>query len=254
MAGHSEWHNIKHQKQKQDKKRAKLFSKLSKRITVEAREGGGDPEKNPGLRRVIRKAKDQNMPKDNIERAIKRGTGELEGVNYEQFYYEGYGPGGIALYMDITSDNRNRTASELRHILSNNGGNLGQSGCVDYMFDKKGRIVIELQDNDISEEELMLQLIELGAEDIDVQNEIATIYTAVNELDNIRDQLEEEGIEVDSSDLAMVPQNEVEIQDKNTAAKTLNLMEELEEHDDIQEVYTNFNIPEEIIKEIKEAS
>ncbi|MFW6271030.1 MAG: YebC/PmpR family DNA-binding transcriptional regulator [Bacillota bacterium] len=252
MAGHSKWDNIKHQKQKEDKRRAKLFSKLTKRITVAAREGGGDQEMNNDLRRAIQKAKDNNMPKDNIERAIKRGTGELEGVDYENFVYEGYGPGGVALYMDILSDNRNRTASELRHILSNNGGNLGESGCVAYMFEKKGRIMIDLSENEIGEEELLLQAIEIGAEDVLVNSGVATVYTTMEELEDVREELENEGIEVDSADLAMVPNNEVEVNDKSTAKKTLNLMEKLEDHEDIQEVYTNFDIPDNIMEEIQQ--
>ena len=252
MAGHSKWDNIKHQKKKEDKKRARLFSKLTKRITATAREGGGDPEKNPDLRRAIQKAKDNNMPKDNIERAIKRGTGDLEGVNYESFVYEGYGPGGVALYMDIMSDNRNRTASELRHVLSENGGNLGESGCVAYMFDRKGKIIIDLQENDFEEEDLMLLTIEAGAEDVFVNTKVATVFTAREELEEVRSRLEENGIEVDSADLAMVPSNEVEINDLQTARKTLKLMEELEDHDDIQEVYSNFDIPADILAELEE--
>ena len=251
MAGHSKWANIKHQKKKQDKKRAKLFSKLSRKITVAAREGGGDPEMNADLRRAIEKAKDNDMPKENIEKAIKRGTGELEGVDYENFIYEGYGPGGVALYLDIMSDNRNRTASEIRHILSESGGNLGESGCVEWMFDKKGQIILELEKNSIDEDELMLEAIEFGAEDVEVTDNIVTIYTAPEDYETVRKELEEKGLEISDSDLAMIPNSEVNL-DKSTAKKTLNLMEKLEEHDDVQDIYANFNISEEIIKEITE--
>ena len=249
MAGHSKWANIKHKKQKEDKRKAKLFSKFSKKIAVAAREGGGDLEMNSDLRLAIQKAKDNNMPNENIERAIKRGTGELEGVNYESFVYEGYGPGGVALYMEIMSDNRNRTASEIRHILSKNGGNLGESGCVSWMFDKKGQITLNLDENEINEEQLLLTAIEVGAEDVVVEDDIATIYTTVNDFEKVRLNLEKEGLNIDSSDLAMVPRNEVDL-DQQNSRKILNLLENLEDHDDIQEVYANFNIPDEIMEEI----
>src|SRR6056297_2249758 len=173
MAGHSKWANIKHKKQKEDKKRAKLFSKLSRKIAVAAREGGGDPEMNSDLSLAIEKAKDNNMPNDNIERAIKRGTGELEGTNYEQFVYEGYGPAGVALYMDIMSDNRNRTASEIRHLLDTNGGNLGEQGCVSWMFERKGQILLNIEENETDEDEVMMAALEAGAEDIVVDDNMA---------------------------------------------------------------------------------
>jgi len=249
MAGHSKWANIKHQKKKQDKKRAKLFSKLSRKIAVAAREGGGDPEMNADLRRAIEKAKDNEMPKENIDKAIKRGTGELEGVDYENFTYEGYGPNGVALYLDIMSDNRNRTASEIRHILSESGGNLGESGCVEWMFEKKGQIVIDLEENNVDEDELMMQVIEAGAEDVDITDKIMTIYTTPEDYEPVRKELEDKGYEISDSDLAMIPNSEVDL-DKSTAKKTLNLMEKLEDHDDVQDVYANFNIPEEIMEEI----
>ena len=251
MAGHSKWANIKHKKKKEDKRRAKLFSKLSRRIAVAAREGGGDPEMNSDLSMAIQKAKDNNMPKDNIERAIKRGTGDLEGVDYENFVYEGYGPGGVALYLDIMSDNRNRTASELRHLLSDKGGNLGQAGCVAWMFEKRGKIVVELEKNNLDEDTMMLTAIECGADDVFSSDQIATIHTEPGDLQLVRDNLEEEGIEVESADLAMIPKNEVKVKDKKTAQKTLDLMDDLEDHDDIQDVYANFDIPDEIMEELE---
>ncbi len=250
MAGHSKWANIKHRKQKQDKKKGKLFSKLSRKITVAAREGGGDPEMNADLAFAIEKAKDNDMPKENIERAIKRGTGELEGVDYKEFTYEGYGPGGVALYFDIMSDNRNRTASELRHILSEHGGNLGEEGCVAWMFDRKGQILIDLNSTDLDQEEVMMEAIEAGAEDIETEDNLVTVYTEVKKFQDVKKELEKKGFELVESDLAMVPNNTIELE-KSNAKKMLNLMEELEDHDDIQEVYSNFDIPADVMEQIE---
>ncbi|SDL40598.1 YebC/PmpR family DNA-binding transcriptional regulator [Halarsenatibacter silvermanii] len=248
MAGHSKWHNIRHQKKKEDKRRAKLFSKLSRRISVAAREGGGDPDKNPDLRMAIEKAKDKNMPKENIERAIKRGTGELEGVDYESFTYEGYGPGGVALYFEITTDNRNRTASELRHILSENGGNLGQEGCVAWMFDERGQLLLKKDEIEKDSEAVMLDAIEAGAEDVIEENNLIRIMTDPQDYIDVKEQLDDE-YDFSDSDIVMVPNNEVDLNYKE-ARKVLELMNELEEHDDIQEVYTNFNIPESVMQEL----
>ncbi|ACL69985.1 YebC/PmpR family DNA-binding transcriptional regulator [Halothermothrix orenii] len=252
MAGHSKWANIKHKKAKEDRKRGKLFSKLSKMITVAAREGGGDPEMNPDLRLAIQKAKDNNMPNDNIERAIKRGTGELEGVKYEKFVYEGYGPGGVALYLELMSDNRNRTAAEIRHVLSKNGGNLGESGCVSWMFKRRGQLIVDLNESDFDEDELMLEALEAGAEDVVTEDNLLTIYTDPSDFEEVRKQLEEQGIKFSSADIAMVPENNVNVDDKSTAKKVLKLMDALEDHDDVQEVYSNFDIPDEIMEEITE--
>ncbi|RCW43775.1 MULTISPECIES: YebC/PmpR family DNA-binding transcriptional regulator [unclassified Halanaerobium] len=250
MAGHSKWANIKHKKKKEDKRRGKLFSKLSKKIAVAAREGGGDPEMNSDLRMAIQKAKDNNMPNENIERAIKRGTGNLEGMNYESFVYEGYGPGGVALYLDIMTDNRNRTASEVRHILDKNGGNLGSNGCVAWMFQRKGELVIDLKSYDVEEDDLLLEALEAGAEDLEYGEERAIIYTAPSNYESARKALEEAGYEFESADLVMIPDNEVEL-DKAEAKKMLRLMDQLEDHDDIQEVYSNFDIPDDIMAEIE---
>ena len=250
MAGHSKWANIKHKKKKEDKKRAKLFSKLSRKIAVAAREGGGDPEMNPDLRMAIQKAKDNNMPNDNIERAIKRGTGNLEGMSYESFVYEGYGPGGVALYLDIMTDNRNRTASELRHILDKNGGNLGSNGCVAWMFQRKGKLVLDLNKFDVDEEDLLLEVLEAGAEDLDYQEDKAIIYTDPSHYQSAREALEEAGYDFQDSDLAMIPDNEVTL-DKSNAKKMLNLIDKLEDHDDIQDIYSNYNIPQEVREEIE---
>ena len=240
MAGHSKWANIKHKKKKEDKKRAKLFSKLSKKIAVAAREGGGDPEKNPDLRRAIEKAQDNNMPNDNIE-----------GVNYEEFVYEGYGPGGVALYLEIMSDNRNRTASELRHVLSERGGNLGQSGCVAWMFERKGQYILDLDSTDLTEDELMLEALEADAQDVLVEGNTVTIYADPTEFEQVKENLKDKGFDFNSTDIAMIPNNNVKL-DKRDAKKMLKLMDELEDHDDVQEIYANFDIPDNIMEEIAE--
>ena len=251
MAGHSKWANIKHKKQKEDRRRAKLFSKLSRRIAVAAREGGGDPEFNPDLRMAIEKAKNNNMPNENIEKAIKRGTGELEGVDYESFNYEGYGPGGVALFLEITTDNRNRTASEIRHILSEHGGNLGESGCVAWMFERRGQLILDNSSGEYDLDKIMLDALEAGAEDIQEEEDLIQIFTDDKEFMQVKERLEEAGYEFDDSDIVMSPNNTVEL-DGSQAKEILRLMEELEDHDDIQEVYANFDIPEEIIAELEE--
>ncbi len=251
MAGHSKWANIKHKKSREDARRGKIFSKLSRAITVAARLGGGDPDTNSDLRLAIQKARDNNMPADNIERAIKKGTGELEGASYESFMYEGYGPGGVALYIELMSDNRNRTASEIRHILSKHGGNLGQQGCVAWMFSRRGQIIIDPQKAGREAEDLMLLAIDCGAEDFSEEDGIYTIYTAPAELENVRKNLENEGIKMESVDLAMISQNTVALGEKE-ARKVLRLMEALEDHDDVQEVYSNFDIPEEVMEAVNE--
>ncbi len=251
MAGHSKWANIKHKKQKEDRRRAKLFSKLSRRIAVAAREGGGDPEFNPDLRMAIEKAKNNNMPNENIEKAIKRGTGELEGVDYESFNYEGYGPGGVALFLEITTDNRNRTASEIRHILSEHGGNLGESGCVAWMFERRGQLILDNSSGEYDLDEVMLDALEAGAEDIQEEEELIQIFTDDKEFIQVKERLEEAGYEFADSDIVMSPNNIVEL-DGPQAREILRLMEALEDHDDIQEVYANFDIPEEIMAELEE--
>lgn len=251
MAGHSKWANIKHKKGKEDARRGKLFSKLSKKITVAAREGGGDPDMNADLRLAIQKAKDNNMPNDNIDRAINRGTGDLEGVSYERIIYEGYGPGGVALYLELMSDNRNRTAAEIRHLLSKHGGNLGESGCVAWMFERKGQIVVDLDKMDYTEDELMLTALEAGAEDVVAEDNLINIYSNPSNFEDLRKNLETDGIALESADIAMIPENTMKL-DLNTAKKTLKLMDLLEDHDDVQEVYSNFDIPEEVMDEIGE--
>ncbi|MBM7623204.1 YebC/PmpR family DNA-binding transcriptional regulator [Sporohalobacter salinus] len=251
MAGHSKWANIKHQKKKEDRKRAKLFSKLSKRIAVEAREGGGDPEKNPNLRMAIQKAKDNNMPKDNIQRAIDRGTGNLDGVEYERIIYEGYGPAGVALYFDLMSDNRNRTASELRHLLSQYDGNLGEKGCVAWMFDRKGQLIIDRTELEVDEDDVMMSALEAGAEDISIEEQVIEIITEPSDLEDVRTSMEEDSYKFSSGDVVMIPENTVKVDNKKDAQKVLDLMDEIEDHDDVQDVYSNFDIPDEIIEELE---
>ncbi len=251
MAGHSKWANIKHKKKKEDRRRAKLFSKLSRRIAVAAREGGGDPEYNADLRMAIDKAKDNNMPNENIEKAIKRGTGELEGVDYESFNYEGYGPGGVALFLEITTDNRNRTASEIRHILSEKGGNLGESGCVSWMFERRGQLILDNSDNKYDFDEVMLAALEAGAEDIEEDEEIIQIFTDDKEFIQVKEKLENEGYKFSDSDIVMTPNNTVKVEGSEAKA-ILELMEELEDHDDVQEVYANFDIPAETMAQLQD--
>ena len=253
MAGHSKWANIKHKKAKEDAKKAKIFSKLSRKITVAAREGGGDPEVNSELRMLMDKAKDNNMPNDNVERAIKKGTGELEGVEYEEFTYEGYGPGGAALYIDLMTDNRNRTAAEIRHLLTKHGGNLGENGCVAWMFERKGNIVIDGSETPFDEDELMMTALEAGAEDVEINDDMAIIYTDPTDFMEVHDNLKEDtSYKIADSDRAMIPKNDVKIDDLSTAKGVIKLMDALEDHDDVQDIYSNFDIPEEIMDQIDE--
>lgn len=248
VAGHSKWANIKHRKGKEDARRGQLFTKLARQITLAAREGGGDPESNFRLRLVMDKARGSNMPNDNIERAIKRGTGELEGVNLEEVVYEGYGPGGMAILLEALTDNRNRTASDVRHVFSKHGGNLGESGCVAWMFEKKGRLVIDKQATPIDEETLMLEAIEKGAEDIEVDEEYVELITAPGDFLTIKEALESSGYEFEDAEVTMIPTNTVEVP-RDKAGQALRLLEALDELDDIQEVYANGDIDEEALSE-----
>ncbi len=245
MAGHSKWANIKHKKMREDARRGKIFTKVAREIIVAARLGGGDPESNPRLRRAIQKAKAVNMPKENIERAIKRGTGELEGVNYEEVIYEGYGPGGVAILVEAITDNRNRTVSEIRSIFTKNGGNLGEAGCVAWIFEKKGIIVVK----DVDEDTLMEAALEAGAEDVKEEEGSFQVITSAEELEGVRETLEAKGIKVESSEITYIPQNTVSV-DGEKAEKLLKLLNALEGHDDVQNVYANFDMPDEILASI----
>jgi len=244
MAGHSKWANIRHRKAAQDAKRGKIYTKLAREITVAAREGGGDPEKNPRLRAAIEKARKFNMPKENIERAIKRGTGELQGESYEEITYEGYGPGGVAIIVKCLTDNRNRTASEVRHVFSKHGGNLGTSGCVSYLFERKG--VISVPADKFDEDSVMMAAIEAGAEDVINEGEKFIIYTEPSELEAVRKGLIDAGIEVEEAKLDLIPTTTTRVEGE-TAQKVLKLLMALEDLDDVQEVYSNFDMPEEVM-------
>ncbi len=248
MSGHSKWHSIRHKKAAKDAKRGKLFTKLIKDITVAARDGGGDPELNPRLRRAIEKAKAANMPADNIERAIKKGTGELPGVTYESVVYEGYGPGGVAILIHAYTDNKNRTVAEIRHIFSKRGGNMAGAGSVAWQFSKKGIIVVDK--DKVDEDRLLEVVLEAGAEDVKTEGSTYEVYCEPSQLETVRQALEDAGIEYQSADITMLPSTTVRIEDENVARQILNLMEALEEHDDIENVYSNFDIPEEILDKI----
>lgn len=247
MSGHSKWANIKFRKERQDAKKGKIFTKLIKEITIAARSGGGDEDMNPRLRTAIQNAKAANMPTKNIENAIMKGTGELPGVVYEEVAYEGYGPGGVAMYIECTTDNKNRTVSEIRHLLSRYGGNLGESGCVAWMFDKKGLIQISKQNYD--EEELMLTAIDAGAEDFKVEDEFFEVYTNYEDLDEVNSRLGEKGIHVENAQITFIPQSTIQLEGK-PAEQMLKLMEAIEDNDDVQDVYANFDIDEEIMENI----
>lgn len=246
MAGHSKWANIKHKKAKEDAKRAKVFTKHIREITVSAREGGGDPDANPRLSLAIENAKADNLPKDNIERAIKKGTGELdEGEGrYEDATYEGYGPGGVAYFVEVTTNNYNRTVGEIRHIFTKHGGNLGQDGSVAYLFDQKG--LIRIKSEDIDEEEFMLTAIDAGAEEMENEGGFFEVYTVRESLFDVRQNLEEAGYKIESAELVRIPQTEVKV-DENTAQSNFKLMEKLEDNDDVSEVFNNMLMDEETL-------
>lgn len=239
MAGHSKWANIKHRKARADAQKGKVFTKLAREIVVAAREGGSDPETNFRLRMAVLKAREVNMPNDNISRAIKKGTGEIAGETFESFTYEGYGPAGVAILLEINTDNRNRTAADIRHLFSRYNGSLGESGCVGWMFARKGVIVLEKKAGFPDEDDLMLSLIEVGAEDFRQENEVFIITTAPENLEKIKELLQEEDLQFDTAEVTMLPTTEVAIKNKDETKKILKLIEALEEHDDVQEVYSN---------------
>ena len=241
MSGHSKWHSIKHKKGAADAKRGKLFTKFIKEITVAARSGGGDPDANARLRKAINDAKAGNMPNDTIDRAIRRGTGEEEGVNYEEITYEGYGPGGVALLIQSMTDNRNRTVAEIRHIFSKNGGNLGESGSVGWMFEKKGYIVVGKAAK--SEDELFELAIDAGADDLRDDEDNFEIITSPESFDGVLAAIKNAGIDPQVAEVEMVPQNYVRLEGGD-ARQMLKLMESLEDHDDVQKVSANFDISE----------
>lgn len=245
MAGHSKWANIKHKKGKMDAQRGKIFTKLSRYITVAVREGGSDPEYNAALKSAIEKAKAENMPNDNIDRAIKKGAGDLDGANYEEIIYEGYGPSGVAVFVECLTDNRNRTASDVRHAFDKFGGNLGSTGCVAWMFDRKGLIVIDKDDN-IDEEEIMMQAIEAGAEDFSSEDEVFEITTSVEDFTRVRDTLKEAGYTFSTAELAYIPQNTSKLEEEKDIKNMVKLIDALEDSDDVQNVYHNWEVPDDL--------
>ncbi|MDR3562696.1 MAG: YebC/PmpR family DNA-binding transcriptional regulator [Negativicutes bacterium] len=242
MSGHSKWANIKHKKGRMDAIRGKVTTKISREITVAVKTGGADPSGNMRLKLALQKAKENNVPKDNIQRAIQKGQGALDGGNYEEILYEGYGPGGVAVLLDILTDNRNRTVADIRHLFSKNGGNLGESGCVGWMFDKKGLFLID-KTIKMAEEDLMLLVIEAGAEDFKSEDDQYEIITAPGDWEGVREALDLGGIPMATAQITMVPQTTVELTGDD-AVKMLKLMDALEDHDDVQEVYANFDIDE----------
>ena len=241
MSGHSKWASIKHQKMGNDAKRGQLFTKLGREISIAAREGGPDPASNVRLRLAIQRAKDSNMPADNIDRAIKRGSGQSDGVELEEVVYEGYGPGGTALLVEAATDNRNRASSDIRSAFGRAGGNLGESGCVGWLFEPRGIIAVEVDGQD--PDELALQAIDAGAEDVQADGDFLEIYTSPPDLDRVRQALEGLKVKVNSAEKTMVPKTTVSA-DEETALKVLRLIERLEDLDDVQKVYSNLDVPD----------
>ena len=241
MSGHNKWSTIKHKKAANDKKRGKIFTKVIRELTIAAKLGGGDPEGNPRLRSAVLKAREANMPKDTIERAIKKGSGDLDGVNYEEFLYEGYGPAGVAILMEIMTDNKNRTASDVRSTMTKAGGNLGANGCVAYMFDKKG--LIEFDANVVSEDKAMEIGIDAGADDIYQDGNSIEVVTTPDNFENVLKAFEDAGIPHTSAEVTMLPNTYQDVP-RDKIEKVLNLVDNLEDLDDIQNVYTNLNIPD----------
>jgi YebC/PmpR family DNA-binding regulatory protein len=248
MSGHSKWSTIKRKKEKADAKRGRVFTRLIKEITVAAREGGGDAEKNPRLRTAIANAKSENMPQDNIERAIKKGTGELPGTTYEEAHFEAYGPGGVAILIEILTDNKNRTTAEIRHILSKYGGNMGETGSVTWMFHQKG--LIHIQNGSINEDTLLEVSLDGGADDVSLQGEIYEITIDPSLFESFKEHLEKENYKIMKAEITKTPQSTVPIKERKKAEKILTLMEALEEQDDVQNIYSNFDIPDEILESI----
>lgn len=245
MSGHSKWSQIKHKKAHTDAKRGKSFTKIVKEISIAARLGGGDPAGNPRLRTAIEKAKEVNMPSDNVKKAIMKGTGELPGISYEEFVYEGYGPSGVAIMIEVMTDNKNRTIPELRHILSRNSGSLGETGCVSWLFVKKGYILVSKAK--ASEDSVMTVALDAGAEDMrnDPQEDNYEIITAPEDLNTVKAALEKANMPIESAEVTMLPQNYV-VLDAKPAEQMIRLMDALEDHDDVQNVYANFDIPDDV--------
>lgn len=245
MSGHSKWSTIKHKKGKADAQKGKIFTKFARYIAVAVREGGPDPEYNNNLKSAIEKAKAENMPNDNIERAIKKGSGDLDGVNYEEITYEGYGPGGIAVFVECLTDNRNRTASDVRHAFDKFGGNLGSSGCVSWMFDRKGLLIVD-RDEEMDEEELMLIAIDAGAEDFNAEEECFEIITAPENYEQVKEALKKEEYNFSTAEVTYLPQNETKLDEEKDIKNMVKLIDALEDSDDVQEVFHNWDMPEDL--------
>jgi YebC/PmpR family DNA-binding regulatory protein len=244
MSGHSKWHNIQAKKGKADAQRGAVFTKIGREIAIAVREGGANPESNGKLRDIIAKAKANNMPNDNIQRSIKKASGELSNVVYEEITYEGYAPGGVAVIVDTISDNRNRTASDIRHCFAKYGGNLGTTGSVGFMFDERGVLVVEREPGS-DEDEMMMIALDAGAEDVKVEEEVFEIYTAPNDFSTVREALEKQGLTFLSAEVQKIPQNTVEVTDPDTILKIQKMLDLLEENDDVQNVFHNADLPEE---------
>ncbi|MCP8616994.1 YebC/PmpR family DNA-binding transcriptional regulator [Salirhabdus salicampi] len=247
MAGHSKWHNIKRRKNAQDAKRGKVFMKLAKEIYVAAKQGGGDVETNASLRLAVDKAKANNMPNDNIDRAIKKATGNLDNVNYEEMTYEGYGPGGVAVMVQVLTDNRNRTAAEVRHAFSKNDGNLGENGCVSFLFNRTGYLVIDREKYNMDEEELLLEVIEAGAEELETSEEAFEIYTAPEDFSIVKDKLMANGYTFETAEITMLPETYTTVSDEDHE-KMNRLVDMLEDSEDVQDVYHNLDINESLLE------
>jgi len=246
VSGHSKWSTIKRKKGANDAKRGKIFTKLIKEITIAARMGGGDPDGNPRLRTAIIAAKSENMPKDNVARAIKKGTGDLDGAVYEEILYEGYGPGGVAVLVETMTDNKNRTVADVRHFFAKSGGNLGESGCVGWMFDKKGSIMLDKEGLD--EEELMDLAIEAGAEDVLEEDSAFQILTEPDDFSEVVENLEKSGVKFLEAAITMIPKNTVEVVEEKTVKSLMRLLDNLEDNDDVQKVHANFDISDELME------
>jgi YebC/PmpR family DNA-binding regulatory protein len=247
MSGHSKWSTIRHKKATADARRGKLFTKLIRELTSAARAGGGDPDTNPRLRTAVTNAKSANMPADTIQRAIQKGTGELPGEDYEEVTYEGYGSGGVAVLVDALTDNRNRTVAEIRHLFSKHGGNLGENGCVAWMFDRTGLLTVEV--NHIDEDELLELVLEAGGDDVRVEGEVYEIRTTPEAFDDVRQALEQHGLSLGMAEVTMLPQSNVPVEGKQ-AEQVIRLMEALEDHDDVRKAYANFDIPDAVLAEL----
>ncbi|ELK45723.1 UNVERIFIED_CONTAM: YebC/PmpR family DNA-binding transcriptional regulator [Halobacillus marinus] len=249
MAGHSKWSNIKHRKGAQDAKRGKLFMKLAREIFMAAKQGGGDPETNPPLRLAMDKARANNMPKDNVDRAIKKATGDLDGVHYEEYTYEGYGPGGVAVMVKVLTDNKNRTAADVRHAFNKNDGNLGENGCVSFMFQRSGYLVIDRSLTDADEEDMMLEAIEAGAEEMETYEDRFEIYTAPESFSTVKDALKDSGYQFLTNEVTMIPETYTDL-DESGVEKMLKLIDMLEDNDDVQEVYHNLDADESVLEKL----